>query len=140
MLVLDTNVVSALMQPTLPPAVAAWMDSQVLPDLFITTVSQAEIFAGIEILPSGRRRQDLGLMASVLFEQEFSGRFLPFCSTSARNFARFLAERRRIGRPAGMADMMIAAIACTHRAPVITRDVAGFAGIGIEVVNPWHTN
>jgi len=60
MFVLDTNVLSAIRGSQPVPEVAAWVAAQPEERLFTTTVCQAEILAGVEIMPEGRRRRGLG--------------------------------------------------------------------------------
>ena len=59
MFVLDTNTLSAVMGSQPVPEVAAWLAAQPEEQLFTTTVCQAEILAGIEIMPEGRRHRGL---------------------------------------------------------------------------------
>jgi predicted nucleic acid-binding protein len=46
--------------------------------------------------------------------------------------------RRSAGRPISQFDAQIAAIAVTHRATLVTRNVEDFDGCGLSVVNPWN--
>src|SRR6202158_5721037 len=130
MTILDTNVISELMKATPAPAVLAWMSLQPPDDLFISTVSMAEILYGIEFLPKGKRRDGLLGEAEVTFVQDFSGRILPFDERAARMFGSIVAARRRQGRPIGIADGQIAAIARGHEASPATRGIGGFGGCG----------
>jgi predicted nucleic acid-binding protein len=45
--------------------------------------------------------------------------------------------RRRAGRPTATVDLMIASVARSHNASVVTRDISGFEGCGLTVINPW---
>ena len=137
MFILDTNILSAMMRPDRVPEVAAWMDAQDEQHLFTTTVSQAEIFAGLTIMADGRRRRDLEKTAREMFD-DFEERLLPFDSGAAMAYAELFAIRRRAGRPAAPQDLMIAAIACAQGAGVVTRDVSGFEGCGLTLINPWE--
>ena len=67
----------------------------------------------------------------------FEGRVLPFDSAAALAYAGLFAVRRRAGRPAATIDLMIAAIARSQSASLVTRNVADFAGCGISVIDPW---
>jgi toxin FitB len=138
MFVLDTNVVSALMR--LPPqsAIDCWIAAHAANELFTTTISQAEVFAGLTSLPQGNRRAKLLLSARDIFAEDFAGRVLGFDVAAALEYAEIFAARRRPGRQPTMADTMIAAIARAHQATVVTRNVRDFDGCGVEVVNPWH--
>lgn len=137
MLVLDTNVVSELMRERPNPEVLRWVDNQLTGDLFVTSVTEAEIRTGIAILPEGERRRGLAGAAERLFGVFFSERILPFDSDAARAYAMLAAERRVAGRPISQADCQIAAIARCLGASVVTRNVADFEESGFEVINPW---
>ncbi|MGE0718259.1 MAG: type II toxin-antitoxin system VapC family toxin [Alphaproteobacteria bacterium] len=137
MMVLDTNVLSELLRPTPERSVASWVDRHARSELFTTSINQAEIVYGLELLPAGRRRSRIEQAIADIFAIDFAGRILPFDSAAAIEFGALAAERRRGGRPIGIADAQIAAIARVWNAPVITRDVADFTGVGATVINPW---
>lgn len=137
MFVLDTNVVSELMRDAADPAVLAWVDAQPTDDLFVTAVTEAEVHVGIARLPVGRRRADLNAAAASVLEGFFAGRVLALDSAAALEYAAVVSERNAAGRPIGALDGLIAAIARAHGAGIATRDVSGFDGLGIEIVNPW---
>jgi predicted nucleic acid-binding protein len=138
MLILDTNVLSAIMAPKATPEVAAWIARQSDESLFTTAISQAEILAGLAIMAEGRRRRQLEATAHGIFVEDFEGRILSFDTAAATAYADVLAARRRSGRPTPPLDCMIAAIAISHGAAVVTRDVGGFEGCGLTLINPWQ--
>ncbi len=137
MIILDTNVVSGLMRPNPSPIVVDWVAAQAAPDLYLSTVSEAELLYGVEILPAGRRRDRLLEEVMGMLQEDFDGRILPFDSAAARAYAVVAAARRAAGRPINHADCQIAAIARCRGASVATRDVDDFEGIRIELINPW---
>jgi predicted nucleic acid-binding protein len=137
-IILDTNVLSELMRPRPAPAVQRWMEEQARLDLFATSVTQAEILYGIELLPSGRRRDGLVAAAEKMFSVLLSQRILGFESDSASHFAAIAAGRRSMGKPITDLDAQIAAIARTHKATLATRNVSDFEDCGIELTNPWR--
>ena len=136
MFVLDTNVVSELMRERPNPEVLTWVNSQFTDTLFVTSVTEAEIRTGIATLPEGARQRGLAATAERLFGVFFAERIVPFDSDAARAYAMLAAERRTAGRPISQSDCQIAAIARCRGAPVATRDVDDFGGIGVEVINP----
>ena len=138
MTLLDTNVISELMKATPEPAVFSWMSLQPPGDLFISTISMAEILFGIELLPKGKRRDGLLQEAETTFRRDFAGRVLAFDEQAARTFGSIVAARRLHGRPIGIADGQIAAIARCHQASLATRDTGDFEGCGLRLVNPWQ--
>jgi toxin FitB len=134
---LDTNVLSEAMKPRPAAAIASWMRAQPLRSLFTAAICQAEILAGIAILPTGRRRAELETTARAIFSQDFEGRILPFGKEAAKAYADLYALRRQKGRPIATADLIIAAIARTHDASIVTRDTGGFSDCGLAIVDPW---
>lgn len=75
--------------------------------------------------------------AATVFTTDFDSRVLPFGSDAALLYAEILASRRRAGRPIATVDLMIAAIARSRSATVVTRDERGFEGCGVPVIDPW---
>lgn len=137
MFVLDTNVVSELMRPAPEPAVEAWVTARRAGDMYFSAVSEAELRYGVAIMPAGRRRDALTAAVDGLIREDFGGRVLPFDSAAAQAYAEIAAARRAAGRPACQADCQIAAIAQAHDFAIATRNVRDFAGMGIEVADPW---
>ena len=137
MLVLDTNVVSELMRERPSPVVLRWMDNQLTDNLFVTSITEAEIRTGIAILPEGERQRGLAIAAERLFGVFFAERISPFDSDAAQAYAMLAAERRTAGRPISQSDCQIAAIAHSRGAPVVTRDADDFEACGLDVIDPW---
>jgi predicted nucleic acid-binding protein len=137
MFILDTNVLSEMMRPDPVPAVAAWVAIQPGRLLFTASVCQAEVLSGLALMPEGRRRQAMEVAARAMFEEDFAGRVLPFDRTAATVYADLFAARRLAGRPAATLDLMVAAVARTHGAAVVSRDTQGFDGCGLTLINPW---
>jgi predicted nucleic acid-binding protein len=138
MFILDTNILSAVMGSQPVPEVAAWVAARPEEQLFTTTVCQAEILAGVEIMPEGRRRRGLEAAAKAIFANAFDGRILPFDETAAGLYAALFAARKRAGKPTATTDLMIAAIARAAGATMVTRDISGFEGCGLTLINPWE--
>jgi len=137
MFVLDTNILSAMMSLRPSAEVAAWVDGQPEELLFTTSISQAEILSGLAIMQDGRRRHDLEVAAAAMFSEDFEGRVLPFDMEAAAAYADIFAARRRGGRPTATLDLMIASVARSHGASVVTRDTGGFEDCGLALINPW---
>jgi predicted nucleic acid-binding protein len=137
MFVLDTNVLSAVMGSQPVPEVAAWVAAQPEEWLFTTAVCQAEILAGVEIMPEGHRRRGLEAAAKAIFASAFDGRVLSFDMAAAVAYAEIFAARKRAGRPTSTTDLMIASIARAHNASIVTRNVADFEECDVPIVNPW---
>ncbi|NJN61757.1 MAG: type II toxin-antitoxin system VapC family toxin [Coleofasciculaceae cyanobacterium RL_1_1] len=137
-LILDTNVVSELIQPMGSVDIRAWLARQNRSELYITSVTQAELLYGIEILPIGQRRQRLLDGTRRLFDQYLADRILPFDHVAAEVYAQLAASRRRRGHPMSQFDGQIAAICYVHQAGLATRNVRDFLDCGIALVNPWE--
>ena len=136
MFLLDTNILSAMMRPERVPEVAAWIARQDEDHLFTSAISHAEIFAGLAIMPGGRRRREFETMARQMFD-EFENRVLAFDTEASHAYAGLFALRRQAGRPVTHPDLMIASIATSHNASMVTRDISGFEGCGLTLINPW---
>jgi predicted nucleic acid-binding protein len=133
--VLDTNVLSDVMKPSPSVAVAAWMRAQSPRSLFTSSICQAEILAGVAVLPTGRRRAEFEAMALAISTREFDGRILPFDMQAASANAEIFANRRQMAGPIETADLIVAATA--RDTAVVTRDRGGFEGRGLMLINPW---
>jgi predicted nucleic acid-binding protein len=137
-IVLDTNVVSEPMRPVPDERVLVWLAGQDASVLFITAVTEAELRTGLAFLPEGKRREALGAALEAVIGEDFAGRVLTFEGGAvARAYSAIQAERRAAGKPISMADAMIAATARARGWRVATRNVADFAGTGVELLNPW---
>ena len=137
MIVLDTNVVSEALKPSPSQIVLLWLAEQERPAVFITAITMAEVLAGVEALPAGKRRTSLAASIEKILAENFQGRILPFDGEAARVFAELVQSRKAIGRPISQFDAMIAAIALSHGADVATRNASDFDHCGIRVINPW---
>lgn len=137
MIILDTNIVSELMRPNPSSNVVDWVAGQAAQNLYLSTVSEAELLYGVEILPAGGRRDRLLDAVEGMLQEDFHGRILPFDSAAAHTYAAIATARRAVGRPINHADCQIAAIARCRGASVATRDVDDFEATGIELINPW---
>lgn len=139
MILLDTDVVSAVMKPAPMEAVVGWLDGHTTAELFLSTVTVAEIGFGLRALPAGKRRRDLGDRFELFLARGFEQRILAFDLPAARLYAELMARRRKIGRPMSVLDGQIAAIARSHAFAVATGNVRDFEECGLEILNPFAT-
>ena len=137
MIVLDTNVISELMRPQPHPKVLAWVDELDPARVAITAMNEAEILHGIARLPDGRCKQGLQQNWDELVAEIFAGRVWPFSSEAAHWYADLLSARERLARPMATVDAVIAATVLAHGAQLATRDLADFADLGLDLINPW---
>jgi predicted nucleic acid-binding protein len=138
MIILDTNVLSAIMAPRPELAVARWLDRQPRDSIWITTITVMEILAGLHGMPMGRRRGKLTNTFESLLRGTIQGRIAQFDTAAAEQAGQLMAQRKGSGRMGDVRDAMIGGIALAARATVATRNVAHFADLSVAVVNPWE--
>jgi predicted nucleic acid-binding protein len=137
-IVLDTNVLYEIVKADPDEAVLAWLTDHRRSELWTTAVSAAELAYGVALLPRGRRRESLSRAIAQLLGDGLGGRVLPFDRNAAALYGEIAVTRRRAGRPISTTDPQIAAIARARGAALVaTRDKGGFAGCGLDLVNPW---
>ena len=140
MIVLDTNVISEIFRPRPEPRVIAWLES-LTDGVAITTITMAELLAGVRRLPGRRRKADLEMVIdSAILPYRGTRSLLAFDEAAAPEYAEVLAVREDAGLPISMADAQIAAICRVHRAVCATRNTKDFAQTGVELVDPWATS
>jgi hypothetical protein len=136
-IVLDTNVISEPLRATGETAVRAWLNAQSPETLYTTTINLAELFAGVAVLPAGKRRRELNDRLRATLSRLFQGRVLSFDLAAAESYARIAEESKAAGRPVPHDDALIAAIARAHGFAVATRNASNFAGAGTTLIDPW---
>ena len=137
MIVLDTNVLSALMRRVPERAVVAWLDRQPAESIWTTSVTVFEVRFGIAILPDGDRREVLASAFDRMLAEDLCGRVLDFDGAGAQAAASIAAHLRSVGRPVDMRDLQIAGIVAARRATLATRNARHFGETGIAIVDPW---
>jgi predicted nucleic acid-binding protein len=136
-ILLDTNVLSALMQRDANPTVVAWLDAQPSESIWTSAVSVFEVRFGLRLLGPRRRRAQLEEAFACILADDLQGRVLPFDQVAAEAAAAMAADQRRAGRAIEIRDVEIAGIAAARRATVATRNVKHFEGLGVTLVDPW---
>jgi toxin FitB len=137
MIILDTNVLSALMRAVVDARVVAWLDRQPAESVWITSITLFEAYLGLALLPSGRRRRTLEAAFARLLQEDLENRVLDFDSAAAAEAASLAAARQKNGRPVELRDTQIAGIALARRATLATRNVRHFRDLKILIVDPW---
>lgn len=138
MILVDTNVISEMMKPTPDLYVLKWIDQQEITQLFISTVTIAEISYGLNVLPEGKRRESLELAFNKAVLEAFTGRILSFDESAACQYGKVMGYRKRLGQPLGIPDGQIAAIAIAHNAIIATRNVRDFIHCNLQLINPFE--
>ena len=137
MIILDTNVISALMREEPEERVVRWLDEQPAQSVWITSVTLFEAHFGIALLPKGKRQRALEASFGRLVHEDLESRIADFDATAAREAATLAAARQKAGRHVDLRDTQIAGIAIARRATLATRNVKHFQGLKITVVDPW---
>jgi len=136
-IILDTNVLGALMHTVPDPKVVAWLDRQPAESVWITSITLFETRFGLALLPLGRRRRALESAFDQLLNEDLENRVLDFDSAAATAAASLAAARQKRGQPVDMRDTQIAGIALARHATLATRNARHFADLKISIINPW---
>jgi len=136
-IILDTNVLSALMRSPADQQVAHWLDQQPRISLWTTSITVLEIRYGLQLLPAGKRRSTLVALFEILVVEKMDSRVASFDIAAAQHAGDLMAARHRRGRPGDLRDTMIAGIVLAARATLATRNTSHFADLDVPVVNPW---
>ena len=139
MIVLDTNVLSALMRTNPEVVVVEWLDRQPADSVWLTSITVCEARFGLALLPRGRRRTGLERAFDRVLTEDLSSRVLTLDEMAAVTAAQIAANRQRAGRSVDLRDTLIAGIAQAHRATIATRNTRHFEGLDVPVVDPWRT-
>ena len=134
---LDTNVVSEMVQRKPAPAVLEWMETADEATLYLSVLTIGEIRRGTAALPQSKRRTRLDAWLAADLRLRFAGRILPVDDAIADRWGYLLAQGQLRGRPAPVVDGLLAATALEHDLTVVTRNVRDFSGFGVPVLNPW---
>lgn len=135
-IILDTNVVSELMNGANDPEFNAWVNSTPRESTFVTAITLGEMVFGVQNLPEGKRKRTLQRQADTVMD-EFVKRTYDFNAMAAIEYGDIFAQRKRMGRPTGVQDAQIAAIARANNCVVATRNTKDFEGVGVPLINPW---
>ncbi len=135
---LDTNVPSEFSRDRPEPRVAQWLKTQPATTLFLSAVTIGEIRKGLTVLPASRRRSELETWFHTDLLVWFRNRILPVTHAVADRWGVLDGQCQLRGTPLNTADGMIAATAMEHGLTVVTRNVKDFAGLGVDIFNPWE--
>lgn len=138
MIILDTNVISALMTEVPDTTVVQWLDRHAPESVWTTAVTIFELRSGIELLPASRKRHRLEQQFSRFVHDDIQDRVLPLDAHAAHEAAILSARRQQRGRPIDTRDTMIAGIAISQKADLATRNVRHFADLDVTVIDPWN--
>lgn len=137
MIVLDTNVLSALMRAEPDRAVVRWLNGLAAESIWTTSITLFEVQFGLDVLPDGERKTALHNAFHQAVYVDMQGRILDFDGPAAAAAGTIAAQQRALGRPVDMRDAQIAGIIAARRATLATRNVRHFADAGVATVDPW---
>jgi predicted nucleic acid-binding protein len=138
MIVLDTNVISALMQSNPDRRVVDWLNDQSTESIWTTSVSLFEILFGLNVMTKGKRRETLQTAFEQALIEDLGGRVLDFDSSAAREAATISAKLRSKGASVEIRDVQIAGIVSARRSTLATRNTKHFMATGIKLIDPWN--
>jgi len=136
MIVLDTNVLSALMRQTPDAKVVDWLDRQPRTSVWTTAITVLEVRFGLQIMPAGKRQSAL-IQAFEGVLERIGGRVAAFDVAAAREAGDLMASRHKKGRPGDLRDTMIAGIVISQHGTLATRNTAHFEDTPVPLINPW---
>jgi toxin FitB len=134
---LDTNVLSELRRPRPEPRVVAFVADRPLEQLFVSSVTLAEIRFGIELLAEPNRRAELNEWLTHKVRPMFEHRVLQVTEDIMLKWRLLVEVGRKTGHVFSQPDLLIAATAIQHNLTVVTRDRSDFDKSGVPVLNPW---
>ena len=139
MILLDTNVLSALMRQRPDIEVINWLNRQARTSVWTTSVTVLEIHFGLQVMMTGKRRSLLIANVERLLAELIQQRIAPFDGEAARRAADLMAARQKKGRSGELRDSMIAGIALASHATLATRHFKHFDDLPVSVLNPWES-
>ena len=139
MIVLDTNVLSALMRAEPDRPVVRWLDRLAVESIWTTSITVFEVQFGLEVLPAGERKAALCNAFDQVINEDLRGRILDFDARAATVAGKIAAKLRALDHPVDMRDAQIAGIITARRATLATRNVRHFVDAGIPVIDPWNS-
>lgn len=133
---IDTNVLSELRRKSPDPDVADWVSQRPSASLYLSVLTLGEIRKGIEGAVDEGRRQVLRDWLEADLPTFFMGRILSVDAAVADRWGRLIAAA---GRALPAIDSLLAATALEHDLILVTRNVKDFAGLPVQLFNPWTT-
>ena len=139
MIILDTNVVSELMNPRCDPSVRRWIDSVDRAMVHSTAVTSYEIEFGIARLAAGKRKETLAASWREVLETLLADRILPLDHAAGLKAGELKQLALAAGNNCDICDILIAGIACSRSAEVASRNLVHISGLPVKIINPWST-
>lgn len=135
---LDTNILSEIRKPRPEPKVLAFVASQPLDELFVSSVVLAEIRFGIELVDDATLRAELNEWLALKVRPMFDQRVLQVTEDVMLKWRLLVEEGRKTGHTFSQPDLIIAATALVHGLTIVSRDTSDYARTRVPVRNPWQ--
>ncbi len=135
---LDTNVLSELRRPKPDENVRTFILNCPLDQLYVSSVTMAEIRFGIEVLQDPGHRSLLTRWLTTTIRPMFAGRALPITEDIMLRWRLLVEDGRKAGKTFSQPDLIIAATAIEHELIFVTRNVKDFTGLPLTIVDPWR--
>ncbi len=135
---LDTNVISEFRKPRPTDSVINFLAMRELNELFITSVSLAELRFGIDRAPDPMKQVALSNWLENEIRPRFRGKVLEVTEETILLWRHLMEQGRKVGRTYSQPDLMIAAIAIENRMTLVIRNTRDFAGLTLPIFNPWE--
>jgi len=133
---LDTNVLSEFRRKVPDGGVVDWVVQRPANTLYLSVLTLGELRKGVEAVADAGRRASLLDWLEIELPAFFTGRILPIDACVADRWGRMVAAA---GRPVPAIGSLIGATAAQHGLSLVTRNVRDFAGLGLDVINPWRS-
>ena len=138
MIILDTNVLSAVISDRPDDKVVRWLEDQPIFDVGVTAITIYELKFGISTAPDGWKRKNLEVLYKEIVGDIFQRNRLELDERAAGIAARLAADRKRGGHVVGLADILIAGITIANYGHLATRNVKDFQDLDINLIDPWN--
>ena len=136
MYLLDTNVLSEIQKPQINEGVKTFFATTQQREIFLSTISLAELGFGIYRLSEGKKKETLKANLQTL-KHNFRGQIIAFSEGAAEHYSQFMARQIRLGYNDDVFDAMLIAAAATEGLTVVTRNIKDFEKRGVRHLNPF---
>ncbi len=134
---LDTNILSELRKPRPEPKVLTFIAANPIEQLYVSSVTFAEIRFGIERVADAGRRAELNDWLTHKVRPMFDERVLPVSEDVMFKWRLLVEEGRKTGHTFSQPDLIIAATALCHGLTILSRDTSDYEHARVPVVDPW---
>lgn len=137
MIILNTAIILEMISPKPQKAVLQWLDAQDAAQLYLTSLTVAELFVWVENSPEDAPKNALADTLLDMLNQDFTGRLLSFDAASALHYPRVAALSKQANVAMTERETQLATICLQHQASLATDRSERFAHTGITLINPW---